>query len=112
MHRVTLILLLFIVIAGWARAEEQNWGNETAESPVSESICPGTWTLSNLGGWVVRNGDGLILPLSANSAVFGCDRRPISLTTELSGTSVSIECVPSSIANGLPDVLTVNIWCK
>ena len=112
MYKVKLTLLLFFVLTGWARAEKLNLNSETAEPPVSESICPGSWTLSNLAGWVVRNEEGLILPLSANSAVFGCDGRPISLTPELSGTSASIECAPSSITNGLPDVLTVNIWCK
>lgn len=112
MHKFTLSLLLFFVLTGWARAEEQNFTNGTAEPPVSEIICPGSWTLSNLAGWVVRNEEGLILPLSANSAVFGCDGRPISLTAELSGASVGIVCAPSGMANGLPDVLTVNIWCK
>jgi len=112
MQKVTLILFLFIVSVGWARADEQNLNNETTEPLASESICPGTWKLSNLGGWVVQNEAGLILPLSANSIVLGCDERPATLSPELSGASVSVECAPSIITNGLPDVLSVKIWCK
>lgn len=111
MYKIALSLMLFVVLSGWSQAEEQNL-NEQGETSVSENICPGTWTLSNLAGWVVRNENGLILPLSANSAVLGCDGRPTSLTAELSGASASIVCAPSSVANGLPDVLTVNVWCK
>jgi hypothetical protein len=112
MHKITLTFLLFFVLTGWARAEEQNFTNEPVDSSVSDSICPGNWMLSNLAGWVVQNEEGLILPLSANSVVLGCDGKPLSLTGELSGSSVGIKCAPSSITNGLPDVLTVNIWCK
>lgn len=112
MRKVMLALLIIIVLAGWVRAEEGELNNATDDFSISESICPGTWKLSNLAGWSVRNEDGRILPLSANSIVLGCDGKQTPLSADLSGTAVGIKCAPSGVANGLPDVLTVKIWCK
>lgn len=107
-----MTLLTLIVLAGWAHAQELNVSNETDDLSVSENICPGNWKLSNLAGWSIRNKDGMILPLSANSIVLGCDGRPISLDADLAGASVSIKCAPSGVVNGLPDVKTVIVRCK
>lgn len=112
MRKLTKALLILIVFAGWVQAEEPNVNNATDDLRVSESLCPGNWKLSNLSGWSVRNKEGLILPLTAKSTVLGCDGKQIPLDADLAGASVGIKCAPSGVPNGLPDVLTVNVWCK
>jgi len=112
MSKAMVAIVIFLFLCGLAQAEGQELGNATDEMSAAESVCPGNWVLSNLAGWAVRNEDGLILPLSADTAVIGCDGKLIALAADLSGMKVGVECAPSAIANGLPNVLTVTIWCR
>ena len=82
------------------------------ETNATEALCPGNWVLGNPYGWTVQNEMGTILPLSAATKIYGCDKTPISLDPELSGASVRIQCAPSAVPNGMPDVVSVFIFCN
>ena len=84
-----------------------------AESTNSTTVtCNGDWVILNLDGWVVKNDSGVILPLSYNTTVIGCTKKPIKLYSELSGASVEINCMPSTVDSGLPNIKSVTIICK
>ncbi len=89
-------------------------GNVHAENldTNTTNICPGNWVLSKPSGWVVRNEQGLILPISATTEVLGCSQTPLPLTNELLGVSVSITCAPPNVENGLPDIKSLTIVCE
>lgn len=112
MRKKMIAIIIFVFSCGLAHAEGQALDNATDEISAMDSICPGNWVLSNLAGWSVRNEDGVILPLSVDTAVFGCDGKLIALNADLSGMKVGVECAPSGVEKGLPNVLTVNIWCR
>lgn|GEM_PF-4256546 len=78
----------------------------------TENVCPGNWVLSKPSGWVITNENGVILPLSGSTVVLGCNRQPISLDGDLDGVSVDVDCAPSTVANALPDIVTISIVCK
>jgi hypothetical protein len=105
MKKLALTFCLVLILFGSAQAQEDSTNS-------TESVCPGTWTLSNPSGWVITNETGMMLPLSASTVVLGCNKTPIPLEMDLVGASVDVECVPSSVANGLADIITISIVCK
>jgi len=105
MKKLALTFCLVLILFGLAQAQEDSTNS-------TESVCPGTWTLSNPSGWVITNETGMILPLSANTVVLGCNKTPISLERDLEGVSVDVVCAPSPVANGLADIITISIVCK
>jgi hypothetical protein len=96
-------LALFLVGPALAQEEVTN---------STENVCPGNWVLSKPSGWVITNETGTILALSGSTVILGCDKKPISLEANLDGVSVDVECAPSSIEKGLPDVVTISIVCE
>jgi hypothetical protein len=96
-------LIWFFLCAPLAFAEETN---------STTFNCAGTWILSNESGWVVRNEKGIILPLSHDTIVVGCAKKPIKLNRELSGRPVEIACQASTPDFALPNVTKVIIICK
>ncbi|GAB6110917.1 hypothetical protein [Desulfomicrobium salsuginis] len=99
----TILLLFLAAVPGFAADSETN---------STEALCPGNWVIGNPYGWTVQNEVGTILPLSASTKIYGCDKNPISLDPELSGASVRVECAPSAVPNGTPDVVSVFIFCN
>ncbi len=105
MKKIALAICLVLTLFASTQAQEES-------SNSTESACPGTWTLSNPSGWVITNETGTILPLSASTVVFGCNKTPIPLERDLSGASVDVVCAPSPSEYGLADVITISIVCK
>ncbi len=105
MKTLFLCICLMFLFAGAIHAEE-------GESNSTDNLCQGYWTLSNQAGWVIRNKEGVVLPLSASTVVFGCGKIPVSLEKDLSGVSVDARCAPSPVENGLPDVVSISIVCE
>lgn len=102
--RTLLVTICILIFTGTAYAEEIDTN--------STSICPGNWVLSKPSGWVVRNEEGMILPISAGTEILGCGKTPTFLTNDLAGVSVSIICAPSPVENGLPDIVSLTIVCN
>lgn len=105
MNKIALSLCLILFLFGTAEAQEES-------SNSTESVCPGTWTLSNPSGWVITNETGTILPLSASTVILGCNKTPIPLERDLAGVTVDVVCAPSPVENGLADIITLSIVCK
>lgn len=105
MKHIIAIIFFFLLLTNTAFSAGE-------ELDTQSRICPGMWTLLHSSGWVVQNEAGEIIPLTASTTVFGCDKKPISLEDDFSGVSVDIECTPSAVANGLPDIDSVFIVCE
>lgn len=98
----SIIIMFFLSVSVYAQ-EDTN---------ATDQTCPGNWILLNPSGWVVQNEFGVMLPLTAATQVFGCDKKAITLDEELSGVSVDIRCEPSAVENGLPDIVSIFIVCE
>jgi len=85
---------------------------EEGETNATDNLCQGYWTLSNHAGWVIQNKEGVILPLSGSTVIFGCGKTPVPLDADLAGVSVDARCAPSPVENGLPDVVSISIVCE
>lgn len=105
MKKIALSFCLVLILFGTTQAQEES-------SNSTESVCPGTWILSNPSGWVIKNETGVILPLSASTVILGCNKTPIPLERDLAGSSVDVVCAPSPVENGLADIITITIVCK
>ena len=79
---------------------------------ASNELCLGTWTLINPAGWCVQDESGTILPLSASTIILGCDKTPTSLSENLVGASVDINCTEPYVKGGLPEITSILIICK
>ncbi len=102
--KTLLLAVCILIFAGVANAEEGG--------ALSNNACPGNWVLEKPSGWVVRNEEGTMLPLTSGTQILGCGQAPATLSDELSGVSVSIICTPPPVENGLPDIVSVSIVCE
>lgn len=105
MKNFVIIFCILVLFCSNAYAEKNN-------SQPKEELCPGVWILMNVAGWSVGTESGIILPLSPNTVVLGCKKKPISLYPELAGAKAKIECKPSPLSFGLPDVLAITVICE
>jgi len=105
MKKILWCICFVLLLAGTSVAQDDATNS-------TNNVCPGNWVLSKPSGWVITNEDGTVLPLSGRTVVLGCNRQPISLEGNLDGASVDVECAPSSVMNGLPDIITISIVCK
>jgi hypothetical protein len=106
MKRIFCMLIAIMIIFTSAHAQEQDTNS------TQDNACEGSWILQYYGGWVVRNNEGTILPLSSATIFYDCQKNQFFPSQDLSGFDVEIECLHASEKSNLPDVTKVFFFCR
>jgi thioredoxin-related protein len=102
-----IFILIILLLSFFCSAHAQD-----SEKMSTEPMCTGNWVLKNIGGWMLQNESGVLLPVSGSTEIYGCDQKKTPLTNDLSGVQANIICAPSPVENGLPDIVSIYIICK
>lgn len=85
----------------------------SSAEPINDNQdCSGAWTLLNEHGWVVKNKNGIIIPLSYSTIIYGCDSKPIKLYSGLNKARVTIKCLPLEGKDQTPTIQKLYIICE